>query len=271
MNLKLFQDASSTLAKFLLHVKSANDKNGLIWYHAMCLDVLLDVTMTILPYETCCEFFEAKITEIPTKSRHEACSRFYANCMLWNMRHGYHVVAKVWKRKLMETFEISRVDSITGTFTGLRLLESLTLEVAFLISTKNSIELKNVENELKFVSKLVTAGVKDSNLFAERLKLHRLHLKLVKTYKTKNLEKLEKLEESAIKSKDFLALDIIKFTQLAWNKKLGQNVRNYWINHSTTFGGISVDQLSNSDRVFTFSLPLNYRTDCEDQEKTNTV
>lgn len=270
MNLKLFQEASSTLAKFLLQVKSANDKNGLIWYHAMCLDFLLDTTMTILPFQSCCEFFVAEMTEEPTKSRQEACARFYANCLLWNMRHGCHVAAKFWQRKLMKIFEVNKVDSITGTYTGLRLLESLTLEVASFISTRKITELRNVENELKFVSKLVTAGVKNSNLFAERLKLHRLHLKMVKTYNMKNLAKLEKLEESAIKSKDFLALGIIKFTQLAWNKKLSENVRNYWINHSTNHAAISVDQLSASDRVFTFSLPLTFKINCKSKETKTT-
>jgi hypothetical protein len=255
MNLKRFQEASSTLAKFLIGMKSSNDKNGLIWYHAMCLDLLLDATMTNVSYETCCRFFVSNMANLPAM-KDEASSRFYANCMLWNMRHGCVEVAEFWKRKLTNQFEICKENSITGTYTGLRLMETLTLEVAYFIKIKDDAGLLNVEKELNQVAKQVTAGVRNSNLFQERLQLHRLHLKMLKKFDEKKLQKLEKLENSALKNKDYLAMGIIKHTEYMWKSKQRVNIENFWLHHSCEGNSLTVNQLCVSDRVFPFSLPL---------------
>lgn len=238
----------------------------MIWYHAMCLDLLLDATMTVVPYEACRQFYLTEMADLTEKTHPKACARFYANCMLWNMRHGDYEIAEFWKKKLMKEFEVSKANAIIETVTGLRLIESLTLEASRFIG--NDTKLQEIENELDNVAKLVKFGVKHAKLFAERAKLHRMHLKMVKKFNEEKFEKLDKLEDGALKSLDYLTADIIKHTKKVWEGRLRMNVMNFWVNHSTQRDPLTIFQLFFSGRVFPFSLPLNYDKNCEHQKKT---
>lgn len=255
MNLKRFQEAATTLGKFLIGINSNKYQNGIIWYHAMCLDLLLDASITVVSYETCVKFYVEDMSKMTDMNR-EGSARFFANCMLWNMRHCCVDVAGFWKWKLMDIFEISKNYSVSGTYTGLRLMETLTLEVAYFISIKKDLELQKVERELKNVTKLVSAGVRSSNLFQERLKLHQLHLKMLKTFDEKKIQELKKLETSAIKNKDYLTVEIIKRTGNLWKNDVKSGLVNFWLHHSTEGDSLTVDRLCFSSRVFSFPLPL---------------
>jgi hypothetical protein len=255
MNSKRYQEASTSLAKFLIVMKTHENDTGLVWYHALCLDCLLDVTMTCCSYETCCQFFVDNM-ECFLKCDREASSRFYANSMLWNMRLGCVEVAEFWKRKLMKQFEISMAHSIVGTYTGLRLVETLTLEAVYQTEVRNFEELKIVEAEIAKVSVKIAAGVKNSNMFDERHKLHQLHLQMLKSFDKSKLPVLKQLEMLALSKNDFLAIDIIKFTRLFWKGNLKSKEANYWQRHSTEDTTPTIEQLSTHNRMYTFSLPL---------------
>lgn len=265
MILKRFQEASTILDTFMGVMKAKNKINGMIWYHSMCLDLLLDATLTVVSYEDCCRFFMSQMAKFSGFDR-EACSRFYANCMLWNMRHGCFEVAMYWKRKLLNEFVFKKENSITGTLTGLRLLEVLALEMVYYIEIEDEEAFLKVETEIEVVTQLVSMGVKNSNLYKERLKLHRLHFKMLKNFDVKEIEKLKNLEKQALKSKDFLAIGIIKFTDLCWRQKLSANIENYWLHHSTEKTSLNVHQISSSDRLFPFSLPFTCKIILNDEE-----
>lgn len=255
MNAKRFQEALATLTKFLILLKSKGNDTGMIWYHAMCLDFLLDATMTEVSYEYCCRFFNSNM-DMFIKCEDDATSRFYANCMLWNMRHGCYEVATFWKEKLMRQFKVTRINSSVESYTGLRLLEMLTLEVAYFTMAKNDKKVKEVETKFRQVSYQVALGVENSNLFVERFKLHQLHLKMLKKFDGQKLLTLEQLERSALNKMDYFAVDIIKYTGFYWSGKLAPNIENFWKNHSTEETSLTVEQLSACYRVFPFSLPL---------------
>jgi hypothetical protein len=143
-----------TFAKIFNYDEVEKRPNSLIWYHALSLDFLLDTTLTITPYEVCNQFYQNEMTSLIGNDHYEASARFCVNCWLWNLRHGRHETAKVWKEKLVNCLEIYSHSSITSTFTTVRVVEALTLQLAFVIEERNMDLTKTVESELKTVKKL---------------------------------------------------------------------------------------------------------------------
>lgn len=64
-------------------VKHNEDRTGLTWYYALCLDVLLDTSFTIAPFNACMEFYMENIEILSCLEDSFAISRFYANMWLW--------------------------------------------------------------------------------------------------------------------------------------------------------------------------------------------
>lgn len=254
MNLKRFQELSSMLLKFYVSAKFTNNKSGILWYHALCLDVLLGTSFTIVPYETCNEFYENEIEIFNENCEVEGQARFYVNCLVWNLRRGNRETAKVWKSKLTEVLDINHETSITRTFTKLRFYEALILEFSDAIETKNEKLMKNIENEMKIIRKKLKIEVKIPNFQAERFELLQIFYNKLKNSDENFSEKLENLENSSIKSKDYLALDMIKHTQRLWSHQLPPSIVNFWMNHSTAKTSITFDYLMTSERIFPFSF-----------------
>lgn len=236
-------------------MKSKHDKNGLIWYHALSLDFLLDATMTIIPYETCHQFYYSEMTEWDESvDLREASARFYANCLLWNFRHKVYNIAGIWKEKLSVCLkDIQSQSSVHSASTVVRYMEALTLHLVSAIDDENIKLIKHLENELKDVTK---SASKLSNLSSERFELHELHRQMLIKITDTSLQRIEKLKESAQRNKDFLTLDIIKHTHRLWLGELPLKIENFWINHSTQQRALGVNDLFATDRVFPFSLPL---------------
>jgi hypothetical protein len=252
MSVKCFQDVSSLLHRFSMTMKMKKDLNALIWYHALSLDFLLDTTLTITPYEVCNQFYQNEMTALIGNDHYEASARFYVNCWLWNLRHERLEAAKVWKEKLANCLEIYSHSSITSTFTTVRVVEALTLQLAFVIEEKNMDLMKTVESELKSVKKLLTSS--NGSKFSEtRLRLHQIHYEMLKSFNENSLKKLDKLAEEALSNKKYMTLEIIKHTQLLWRGELPSNIENFWNNHSTEKTALEVEA---PDRVFPFSLRL---------------
>lgn len=238
-------------------MKFTNNKNGLIWYHALCLDMLLDTSFTIVSYETCENFYTEEISTLRKDGHQEARARFYANLLLWNIRHKIHEMAEVLMINLATCFSIEGENSFNNTFTTLRVLEILTIQLSDSIVDRNMILFEFYDKELQSIIKLKSSASKYSNFFAERLELHRIHFELVKKFDVKHLCKLDKLMEMALKSKNHCAYDIIRHSKSCWKHELRRELYYFWINHSTKTTELNFHKLMNIDnRIFPYSLPI---------------
>lgn len=237
-------------------MKVMNDKNGMIWYHALCLDVLLDTGFTIVSYEDCSQFYLKEITTIRQDGTPEALSRFFANLLLWSIRHGVFEISQVWLAHLKQFFTMEPHGSLNNVFTGLRVIEALILQLAFAIEDRNIELFTYFDQKLKGLTRIVKIALKVPNCFKERFELQLLHFELVKRFKKKNLKQLKNMKEKAVKNLNYLSLELIKHSERTWKCELTPAIRNFWINHSSKANAISLSQIDFPDRIFPYSLPI---------------
>lgn len=236
-------------------MKNDKNENGLIWYHAMCLDVLLDTSFTVKSYYDCQNYCLQKTTTFNNDENSEAKSRLFANLWLWCVRHNDQETSLIWKKKFLECYNYEQ-SSLNNTFTGLRVMEALTVQLAFDIEGGSMVSLNESENELKDVIKLIKSAVKISNCFFERFELHRIHFAQIMQFKQKRLKQLDKLMNMALKHQSYYAFNLIKHTQRSWRHQLVPWMKNFWLNHSTNDDLLNLSQISIIDRAFPFSLPI---------------
>ena len=238
-------------------MKFTNDKNGLIWYHALCLDFILDTSLTIIPYDACDQFYFNEKLSFWKEGCPEALSRFFANLLLWNIRHGIHEMANVWMEKLKSAFSTGVESSFNSTFTGLRVMEALTIQLSNSITDRNLTLFEHYDKEINLISKVMKSALKCSNCFIERYELHKIHFELVKKFDERHLSRLDKLMDMAIENQNHCAYDIIKHSKRAWKNELRSELHYFWINYSTQQNQINFNTFSYSnDRIFPFSLVI---------------
>lgn len=222
------------------------DGDGLLWYFALSMDMLLDTGFTIRPYDECNEFFERNLT-----ADDEAYSRLGANLMLFRVRHKVQDVTST-----CNIMDRSVEMTLNGIFTGLRVMETLTLQFANALENKNSnLVLLLQEKTHKLIKELSTA-LKVVKCFDERFVLHRTHFAIVGKFNTKHLKSLEKLLAVALKNKNFCSLDIIQHTLRLWRRELSPEQENFWLKISIKERALHLLEVQFDDRVFPFSLPL---------------
>lgn len=64
-------------------VRLSEDRNGLAWYYALCLDVLLDTSFSIVPFSACKAFYMENVEILSSLENSYGVTRFYANMWLW--------------------------------------------------------------------------------------------------------------------------------------------------------------------------------------------
>lgn len=234
-------------------MKSTNNKCGLIWYHALCMDMLLDTNYTIVTYEDCDKFYLSSILTVDKSAYPEAHSRFFVNLCLWNFRHGFDKIAQALKDELLALHLSS---SINDTFTGLRVMEALTLQLARAIESYDLNLMMKLDDALQRVIKSMASSLKTTKFNTERFKLHRLHFQLVENFDESRFSQLEKLKVKALKNRNFYAVDLITHTLNFWQNKLSENIKNFWLHHSTTDNPLKLSQISTVNQIFPFSLSI---------------
>lgn len=251
------QDACTLLQRFQTAMRYMNDRNGLIWYYALSMDMLLDTSLTVETYEACDKFFLNEITTFHKDGEPEAKSRFFANLLLWCVRHKVDEMAQIWQEHLNTMhYKLESRSSLNSTFTGLRIMEALTLQLSFVIEDRNMDLFEYYDEELKGLIKLMNSKSRISNCFSERFELHRIHLKLVKKFDANHFKKLNKLMDQALKKKNNCSYDIIKHNQRSWTCQLPAEAQNFWMKHSTASNRLNLCMMVFPDRIFPYSLPI---------------
>lgn len=219
--------------------------------------MLLDTSLTIIPYETCDQYYTMEKTTFWKNGRAEARARFFANLLLWSIRHEIHEMAQVWMGNLETCFSIEVESSFNNKFTGLRVMEALTIQMSISIEERNLTLFEHYDTEMQDIIKVMALALKRSDCFVELFELHQIHFELVKKFNEKHLNRLDKLMRVALRSKNYCACDVIKHSKRSWQLELDDGAQNFWIRHSSKHNQINIDKfISNTERVFPYTLPL---------------
>lgn len=256
MNMKRIQDAYFLLQRFGCAMKFTDDKNGIIWYHALSMDMMMDTSLTIVSYDTCEQYYLNEVTTFHKDGTPESLARFFSNLLLWSIRHRIHEIAQVWMKNLALCFSIEPKSSINNTFTGLRVMEAFTIQLLIADKNRNLDLFQYFNNEMKKIIIMMSLPLKNSKCFVERYELHRIHFDIVKKFKEKRLKELDEILNMALTNKNYCAYDIIKHTQRSWKCELPTNIQDFWINHTSKENEINLSKCSYNDRIFPFSLPI---------------
>lgn len=238
-------------------MKTTYNYSGLIWYHALCMDLLIDTSFSIVSYEACYQFYMDEITTFTKDSDVEARSRFYANLWLWNVRQKDFMTSRFWMEKLSACFELETKSSMNNVFTGLRVMEALSLQLEFAIEHGNTgLSLDCHKRELKALIKKLGGAIKINSCFVERFALLKLYSELIIKFDGRKVKKLDNLMGMALKNRNYLLFDIIKHTQRSWRNELSSVNQNFWHIHNFVDNSVNISDFPFIDRIFPFSLPL---------------
>lgn len=136
--------------------------------------------------------------------------------------------------------------------TGLRVMETLNLQMIRSIDTRNVNSFKYFENELKKIVKTMDVLVKVTKCLQVRYQLHIIHSHHLKKTEDKNIEKLIKLKELALKMNDFCTYDILLHTIQLWQCNLSNHEKTQW----QDYGRCTNDVFYSDDRIYPFSLKI---------------
>ncbi|XP_043469303.1 adenylate cyclase type 10-like [Leptopilina heterotoma] len=102
------------------------DKSGKTWYYALCVDVLLETSISVIPFYKCEQFFQEESDTMLNLRDAEAERRFFTCMWLWYVRGGDWEIATVWKnRRVANTEVVMDGHTISSAITILKRVEGL--------------------------------------------------------------------------------------------------------------------------------------------------
>lgn len=242
------------LVEFNAVARHYDDENGLIWYYALAMDLLLDTCHSIITYEECFNFYLELVTSSHYNDKNqEAVSRFIANFWLWSIRNDMRERSERLMEGLRARFKLSTHSTVNDAFTGIRVLEALTLQYLTAIKTKNTASQSSLHSLIVRYLNILKYYVKLSEqCFHERLHLHELHFEMINGEISANLfvRRLNKLMEKSLTKKNHFVFNYIRclLKRNLWRCDEGQ--KNSWIEFNLSSSELKPQQ------IIYFLLPL---------------
>lgn len=193
MSLKRFQEAISLLTKLYSVASYSNEIYGLIWYHALAMDFLLDTGNALETYENCEKFYFQNVSNREIED--ESSVRLEANFQTFLSRLHQHGRRRELSSmtKLKKTFKLERNSAMNKIFTALRLYES---------SDDRDFR-ETIEKDLKKLKNF-------PQFLRVRFSLLKIQRKSMITTKSNILKRLDDLKNRSIHNRNFLCVDLIK-------------------------------------------------------------
>lgn len=240
------------LTKFSAVARHYDDQNGLIWYYALAMDLLLDTCHSIITFEECFNFYLELVTSsyYIDKNR-EAVSRFIANFWLWSIRNDMRERSERLMEGLRTRFKLDAHSTINDVFTGIRMVEAQTLQYMNAIKTKNIASQSSLHSQIERYLNILKYNVKSSSrCFNERLLLHELHFDMINRKVSSNLLdlRMNTLMEKSLKKKKNFTFNYIRYLKLnLWGRK--EMKKNYWME-------FNMKSLDFDQQIVYFILPI---------------
>ncbi|XP_014207878.1 adenylate cyclase type 10-like [Copidosoma floridanum] len=130
------------------------DLSGITWYYSLCVDLLLEIGVSVLPLHKCEEFYQEESSKITNAKDFEAAKRFFVCMWLWYIRIGDWESAFVWKDRECD-LNVFNDYTVTGAITTLKKLEGLIINYVARMNNKNlkdaAVVLKRIKEELRII------------------------------------------------------------------------------------------------------------------------
>ncbi|KAF7398544.1 hypothetical protein HZH66_006441 [Vespula vulgaris] len=110
--------------------KNHMDKSGYTWYYAACVDVQLDIGLTVLSYEHCERYYLKEGEHLISLRDPEAERRYFTSMWLWCIRNKEWEASKVWLEKKVGKKRTDE-DLVAATLTDLKELEGMLISYGY--------------------------------------------------------------------------------------------------------------------------------------------
>ncbi|XP_063706141.1 adenylate cyclase type 10-like [Culicoides brevitarsis] len=242
-------------------VKNNEDRTGLTWHYALCLDILLDASFMIVPFHVCMTFYMENIEILSHLQDPFGISRFYSNMWLWCVRTKSWASAQIFYENIQKKFNLSIYDSSDNLMTAIRVLEALILTFLRAMETRNLVSMEEIETEIRKLMKSIEEALVDKNYHGERFILLRTYFSQITNYKLldQNLFVLRTTASNCLITGNFYIYEMICHHIRAWSKSLPSEFETFW----TTFATEKHDErysyeewCKTGKRLFPFTLPM---------------
>lgn len=220
MRSQQIQEMVKLLQEFHLIIRNHYDREGLIWYYALSMDMLLDSYHNIITYDECDKFYLEILSTTISEKYARAYERFLANFSLWSIRNNLLEKSELIIHNMRNNFSIRVSSNVNDIFTAIRLLEILTMHVKDDVVKGNMENAVHILNKAKVLLNDIRKKNKISQCFDELLKFYQICLDNATKFELSSIIQLFVLEKRVIKKKDFYSLNLIRKKRLAWSKKL---------------------------------------------------
>lgn len=244
--------AKKLLTEFSGIVRYYDEENGLIWYYALAMDLLLDTCHSIITYEECYKFYLELVTSSHFVDKNqEAVSRFIANFWLWSIRNDMRERSERLMEGLRARFRLSAHSSINDVFTGIRVVEALSLHY---LNARNMKSITSQSSLNKLIARYLNTlkfTVKSSRqCFHERLLLHELHFEMINQEVSRKLfvTRMNTLKARSLMKRDHFTFNYIRYLKFNLCRNGGGSMRNHWIE-------FNMKSSANPQKIVYFLLP----------------
>lgn len=210
MSQKRLIDVMSMLARFELIMKQDDNFTGLTWYYALCMDLTLDTSVTIVSFEECKQFYLENIEHFSRLIDKQATIRFYANLLLWAERKNYWEESYVFFEHVHKTFKFSSNDTCTNILNAIRILEALILSLINMLKCRNVELIKERELEIRQYLTAIEQALSVTRTHIARFLLVRAFFHQVINFKYENAYVLEVAMTQALDNSSFMVYEIIR-------------------------------------------------------------
>lgn len=255
MKMQRIDELKKLLIQFHGIVRHHDDKNGLVWFYALAIDLILDTCHSIVTYDECYKFFlDSTSSTIYEGQEHEASVRFKANFWLWSIRNDMIERSEGLMELINAKFKLHS-HSINDAMSGIRVTEALILHYLKAMETKNISLQLFLARLIKYYLNILKYDVKSSrHCFHERLLLLELHFEMInQKFSKKFVTQMSMLEQQALMKKDYFVFNYIRY--LKFNLCRSGKVKNYW-KELNMMKIISYPQ----QRIIFYILPFNSTT-----------
>lgn len=169
-----------------------------------------------------------------------------------SVRKNWPEAARQWMQKLVPFFSLTNSDLLNKTFSGIRVMEALNLQIIHSIDTRNVDSYFYFENEMKNIMKTMDILVDVTKCLRARYQLHIIYFYHLKKPDNNNIKKLVKLKELALKINDYCTYDTVLHTIQLWECKLPSHAKTQWEDNGNNVNDI----FYSDDRIYPFSLQI---------------
>ncbi|XP_076547074.1 adenylate cyclase type 10 [Osmia lignaria lignaria] len=230
---KHLNEAADLLQELYASSKEDTDYSAITWYHALCLECILDAGMIVKSYRSCFNFYLSTYA-----SKFKSCvlrdpqsfSRLVTCLAIWQLRMNM-VVNEALVEDVDEYTEGINYDNFSQIYNCVKGLECYMLILKRRINIKRSSDLFDRVHNIKTLIKIVQESSNHAKFVKPFLHLLQAYMELLRGRKGPCHNYLHTAHKCATSQGNKMILAWIEQNKRTWKEANFNNMAQYWVEH----------------------------------------